>query len=198
MEQPAVLRKRKTPLVAVNLFSCMKFPIVNLGTGMISSVGAAFVTCGTTCGVTCCVPPVLSLLGLSSYSASYVSFVEPLKPVLIGITVVSLGYAFYKAYRKPKMAISCCNADQAVESCCKPEREAKVTAFIKSKSFLWLVTIFCAFMYAWPYLSFSKSANAPSEEQIQLAGDSTLSQGGCCSTSPDDSTCSEGCRVSEN
>ncbi len=171
----------------------MKSPLVNLGTGIISSIGAAFVTCCTTCGVACCVPPVLSILGLSSYAASYVSFVEPLKPYLIGLTIFSLGYAFYKAYRKPEPAVSCCNADQPAADCCKPSAENKVNTFIRSKTFLWLITFFCAAIYVWPYMvSTNSSSSAP--EQIQSGGDTTgTSLGGCCSTNPDDSSCNQGC-----
>lgn len=118
-----------------------------------SSIGALIWGCiGGTCGVACLAGGCcggIALLSFLSLSSSSFRFLEKLTPVFLGLTIVSLGYAFYKAY-KPVPA-SCCseNSSSLLSDCCEKEKKA---SFLKSKSFVWLITIICAIMWTYPYV----------------------------------------------
>ena len=90
----------------------------------------------------CCITPVLAVLGGLGGIAATFSFLEPLRPYLIGMTAIVLGYAFYKAYYpKRKTEIECaCETDE------KP-------IFINSKKFLWIITAVSALLITFPYYS---------------------------------------------
>jgi len=90
----------------------------------------------------CCITPVLAVLGGLGGIATTFSFLEPLRPYLIGLTVLVLGYAFYKAY-KPKT-----NTD--IECACETDEKPK---FINSKKFLWIITAVSALLITFPYYS---------------------------------------------
>ncbi|AFH49655.1 Putative mercuric transport protein [Ignavibacterium album JCM 16511] len=97
----------------------------------------------------CCITPVLAVLGGLGGIATTFSFLEPLRPYLIGLTVIVLGYAFYKAY-KPKKAndISCnCEIDDLFAG------KAGKPKFINSKKFLWIITAVSALLITFPYYS---------------------------------------------
>lgn len=97
-------------------------------TSIITAVGASL----------CCITPVLALTSGASGIASTFSWLEPLRPYLIGITILVLGFAWYQKM-KPKKEIECdCETDE------KPK-------FIQSKTFLGLVTGFTILMLAFPY-----------------------------------------------
>jgi len=62
-----------------------------IGAGMLAAIAASL----------CCITPVLAVLvGLGGIASTF-SWLDPLRPYLIGFTVIILGYAFYAAY-KPK------------------------------------------------------------------------------------------------
>jgi copper chaperone CopZ len=90
----------------------------------------------------CCITPVLAVLGGLGGIATTFSFLEPLRPYLIGLTIFVLGYAFYKAY-KPKR-----NSD--IECACETDEKPK---FINSKKFLWMITVVSALLITFPYYS---------------------------------------------
>ncbi len=100
----------------------------------------------------CCITPVLAVLGGLSGIASTFSWLDPLRPYLIGFTSIVLGYAFYNAY-KPKM-------EDDVECACEPahpaggddESPAKKN-FLNSKAFLWIVTGVSILMFTFPSYS---------------------------------------------
>lgn len=92
----------------------------------------------------CCITPVLAVLGGLGGIATTFSFLEPLRPYLIGLTIIVLGYAFYNAY-KPKKS-------NDIECACETELEEK-KSFINSKKFLWIVTAISALMITFPYYS---------------------------------------------
>lgn len=97
-------------------------------TSILTAVGASL----------CCITPVLALISGTSGIASTFSWLEPLRPYLIGITILVLGFAWYQKL-KPKNEIDCdCETDE------KPK-------FIQSKIFLGLVTGFAIVMLAFPY-----------------------------------------------
>ena|SRR3972149_7440679 len=93
----------------------------------------------------CCITPVLAVLGGLGGIATTFSFLEPLRPHLIGLTVIVLGYAFYKAY-KPKK-----NTD--IDCACEGETNGKKVSFINSKKFLWIITAISALLITFPYYS---------------------------------------------
>lgn len=97
----------------------------------------------------CCITPVLAVLGGLGGIATTFSFLEPLRPYLIGLTAIVLGYAFYNAYKpKKKNDIDCaCETDDL------PNGKAGKPKFINSKKFLWIVTVVSALLITFPYYS---------------------------------------------
>jgi copper chaperone CopZ len=101
-----------------------------IGAGLLTAIASSL----------CCVTPVLALISGTSGIASTFSWLEPLRPYLIGFTILVLGFAWYQKL-KPKKEIDCdCETDD------KP-------SFIQSKLFLGIVTIFAIVMTAFPYYS---------------------------------------------
>ena len=99
-----------------------------LGAGIFAAIAASL----------CCIAPLLALIAGVSGFASAFTWLEPLRPYLIGLTVVTLGYAWYQKL-KPKEEIECdCETDE------KP-------SFLQSKRFLGIVTVFAILMLAFPY-----------------------------------------------
>ena len=93
----------------------------------------------------CCITPVLAVLGGLGGIASTFSFLDPLRPYLIGFTAIVLGYAFYNAY-KPKK-------ENDVDCACEDEESPSKKNFLNSKSFLWVVTAVSILMFAFPSYS---------------------------------------------
>ncbi|WP_298765322.1 mercuric transport protein MerTP [uncultured Polaribacter sp.] len=105
----------------------------------------------------CCITPVLALIAGTSGVASTFSWIEPFRPYLIGLTILVLLLAWYQKL-KPEKEIDCeCETDE------KPK-------FIKSKTFLGIVTIFAIVMLAFPYYS---SIFYPSNEKQIIVVDKT-------------------------
>jgi copper ion binding protein len=91
----------------------------------------------------CCITPVLALIsGVGGIAASF-SWLEPLRPFMIGLTIAVLGFAWYQLL-KPKPADVDCG--------CEPSEEAK-TPFMQTKLFLGMVTVFATLMLAFPHYS---------------------------------------------
>ena len=87
----------------------------------------------------CCIPPVIAAIaGVGGASAS-LSWMEPLRPYLIGLAVVAIGYAWYTKL-KPKKADDCgCSIE-------KPK-------WYQTKGFLIGMTLFAAISITLPYYS---------------------------------------------
>lgn len=101
-----------------------------IGAGLLTAITASL----------CCITPVLALIAGTSGIASTFSWIEPLRPYLIGLTVLVLGFAWYQKL-KPKKEIDCeCETDEK-------------SKFIQSKTFLGIVTAFSIIMLAFPYYS---------------------------------------------
>jgi len=100
-----------------------------LGIGVFAAITASL----------CCITPVLAILGGIGGIASTFSWLEPLRIYLIGLSVIALGAAFYKAY-KPKKVIEC-------------ECEETKPKFINSKKFLWIILIASVVLFSFPYYS---------------------------------------------
>jgi len=82
----------------------------------------------------CCWGPLLltGVIGISGSSA-YFSWLTVLKPYLLAIAFLSLGFAFYQIYKKNKQD-DCGNCD------------TKKKSFFKSKFYIWLVAVFVVIM----------------------------------------------------
>jgi copper chaperone CopZ len=84
--------------------------------------------------------PVLALVAGTSGIASTFSWLEPIRPVFLAITVVVLAFAWFTVL-KPKQQVECdCESDT------KPK-------FTQSKSWLGIITAFSVIMLAFPYFS---------------------------------------------
>lgn len=86
----------------------------------------------------CCITPVLALISGASGIASAFSWLEPLRPYLIAITILVLGFAWHQQLKLKK------DIDCECETYEKPK-------FIQSKMFLGIVTGFAILMLAFPY-----------------------------------------------
>ena len=95
----------------------------SLGTAVFSAVSLKL----------CCWGPLL-LTGVAGISGSsvYFSWLIALKPYLLAIAFLSLGFAFYQVYKKKKVDCGNCETD-------KP-------SFFKSKFYVWLVAVFVIVM----------------------------------------------------
>lgn len=150
---------------------------------LFSSLGAMVGACGSICGSACltgacCGSLTLPLFGFLGLSSSALQFFEKLKPVFLLITVLSLAYAFYKAY-KPKQTVSIDASCGTSNSCCVTEKET----FIQSKSFLWAVAILCAIMWIYPlineaYRGSQSNSNIPCESEVRTIKNNCCNGGG--------------------
>jgi len=86
----------------------------------------------------CCIAPVLTLLAGIGGLASAFSWLEPARPFLIGVSILTLGLAWYQQL-KPKQVQTDCG--------CEPTKPS----FWQSKPFLGIVTLFAVLMLAFPY-----------------------------------------------
>ena len=101
-----------------------------IGTGLLTAIAASL----------CCITPVLAIIAGTSGLASTFSWLEPLRPYFIGLTILVLGFAWSQKL-KPKKQTDC-NCETEVKS-----------KFIHSKMFLGIVTAFTIVMLAFPYYS---------------------------------------------
>lgn len=118
-----------------------------ISTGLLAAIASSL----------CCIAPLIAIFGGVAGAASAFSWIEPVRPFLIGISVVALGLAFYQAY-KP-VAVDDCN-------CEVPEKRK----FLNSKGFLWMITILSFFMFSFPYYS---NSFYPTVTVEQTSSDST-------------------------
>ena len=85
----------------------------------------------------CCFAPIITLFAGSSMALK-INWIEPVRPYLIGVALAALGLAWYRNL-KPKF-----------KSSCHCEVNTK-DGFLQSKTFLTAVTLFAAFIIAFPY-----------------------------------------------
>lgn len=91
----------------------------------------------------CCIGPlVLLALGVGGVWASSLRAIEPFRPVFIVLTIGFLGFAFYRAYRKPS------GAECAADGSCAIPRAARA-----GRIALWIVTPIILALLAFPYLA---------------------------------------------
>ncbi len=102
-----------------------------LGAGAITAVATSL----------CCITPVIALITGTSSLATRFSWIEPLRPYLIGVTVFLLLYAWYAKFTP----INKENCD------CDPMEKP---SFFQGKPFLIIVTLFSILMMSFPFYSF--------------------------------------------
>jgi len=102
------------------------------GASLLSAVAASL----------CCITPVLALISGATGIASAFSWIDPLRPYLIAITVIVLAFAWFQKLKPRK--------EEDIECACETDEKP---SFWQSKKFLLLVTVFAAFMLAFPYYS---------------------------------------------
>lgn len=85
----------------------------------------------------CCIVPVLALIAGTSGLASTFSWLEPLRPYLIGLTIAVLSFAWYQKIKPKKQADCNCEADNK-------------KSFWQSKTFLAVVTIIAGLLMTFP------------------------------------------------
>lgn len=160
----------------------MKEKIVSI----FSSIGALISGCLGSCGVACLATGCCggtAILGFIGLSGSVLKVFEVLTPLFLVLTVISLAYGFYKAY-KPKKAACCSQAasgESASASCCEKEKKE---SFFQSKAFLWAITILCIVMWTYPLVIKGKAQ--PVKESTCCPAesvDSTMSA--CCPPAKD-------------
>ena len=87
----------------------------------------------------CCIPPVIAAIAGVGGAAGTLSWIEPLRPYLIGLAIVAIGYAWY-SHLNPKNVDDCgCDID-------KPK-------WYQTKFFLIGITFFAAISITFPYYS---------------------------------------------
>jgi mercuric ion transport protein len=97
----------------------------------------------------CCIAPVLAVVGSAGGAVSAFSWLAPLRPYLLGATLVTLGIAFYFAYQ-PKRKDECgCEETKNV---------------FQSKAFLWSVAAVSVLISAFPY--YEKYFNRKVSQQV--------------------------------
>lgn len=121
-------------------------------TGVLAAIGASL----------CCVTPVLAVLAGSTGLASSFSWMEPLRPYLIALTIIVLAYAWWDKLKPKKAAIACA---------CDANDEGKVS-FWYTKTFLAIVTVFAIAMLSFPY--WGASLIGGQKEKIVLVDRSNL------------------------
>lgn len=99
-----------------------------MGAGFLAAIGASL----------CCITPVLALIAGTSGIASTFSWLEPLRPYLIGLTILALGFAWYQKLNSLKATEPNCACDDD-----KP-------SIWQSRKFLGVVTIFTVALLAFP------------------------------------------------
>jgi copper chaperone CopZ len=107
----------------------------------------------------CCITPVLALVSGTSGIASTFSWLEPMRPYFIGITILVLGFAWYQKI-KPKPEIDC--------ECEEDEKEP----FMQSKLFLAMITVFALVMTAFPY--YSAIFYPDNQKEVVLTAESSI------------------------
>ena len=109
------------------------------GLGILTAISASL----------CCITPVLTLLAGTSGLASTFSWLDPLRPYLIGLTVLVPGFAQVQKLEPQKQMEFNCDTQE------KPP-------FIQTKKFLGIVTVFAGLMLAFPsyaHIFFPKTEN---------------------------------------
>lgn len=108
----------------------------------------------------CCITPLLALFAGTTGFASTFQWVEPLRPWLIGFTILVLGFAWYQMLKPvPKDDCDC---------------EVTKVPFFQTKSFLSIVTVFALLMLSFPSYAHVFYSNQE-KEKISVVDESNIS-----------------------
>ena len=100
-------------------------------------LGAGAVLAAAAASVCCVLPVTVALAGVGS--AAFGSLFEPYRPLMIGLTLLFLGFAFYRAYRS-----------QASE--CAPGESCAVSQnHLRQRLLLWIVAVVAMLLLTFPY-----------------------------------------------
>jgi copper chaperone CopZ len=98
-------------------------------TGIIAALAAS----------SCCIPPIIAAIAGVGGAAGSLSWMEPLRPYLIGLAVVAIGYAWYNHFKT-----------KSTDDCgCEIEKQK----WYQTKSFLIGMTLFAVVSITIPYYS---------------------------------------------
>ncbi|MBL4624949.1 MAG: mercuric transport protein MerTP [Flavobacteriales bacterium] len=98
-------------------------------TGVIAALAAS----------SCCIPPAITFVAGVGGASSSLAWMEPLRPYLIALAVVAIGYSWY-AHLKPKKTDDCgCDIEKS--------------KFYQTKGFLIGMTLFASLSISFPYYS---------------------------------------------
>ncbi|WP_445738051.1 mercuric transport protein MerTP [Mariniflexile sp.] len=114
-------------------------------TGLFAAVAAS----------SCCIPPVIALIAGVGGGASALSWMEPLRPYLIGLAVLAIGYAWYSYLRTKK-----------VDDCCEVDAKPK---WYQTKGFLIGITLFAAVSISFPYYAHIFYPNTTNKEVVVVS-----------------------------
>ncbi len=105
-------------------------------TGNRSMLAAALAAIGAS---VCCVGPlVLLALGIGGTWISYLTALEPYRPIFIGITLVFLFLAFRKLYLIPRQ--------------CAPDEACAIPSTLRNQRIIfWIVTVLLIALLTFPY-----------------------------------------------
>ncbi len=115
------------------------FHSVSSGTprwGLIGAIGSALIA-----SLCCLGPLVLLVLGVGGAWAAQLTSLEPYRPIFVGITLLFMGYAFYRVYRK-NPARDC----EPGRACAHPQTERR------NKIVLWTVALIILALLVSPYI----------------------------------------------
>jgi len=107
----------------------IKSPCTYTGAGILSAIAASL----------CCITPVIALIAGSSSIAANFSWIEPARPYLVGLSIAVLALAWYVKLKPSKKNDMDCNCETT-----------KKTAFLQTKTFLSIVTVFAILMMTFP------------------------------------------------
>jgi len=88
----------------------------------------------------CCIVPLIAAIASLSGVAGNFLWIEPIRPFLIGFTVIILGYAWYRHLKIKSNKLEC-------------DCDNKNSTILQSSKFLWIATIFAVLMLTFPYYS---------------------------------------------
>lgn len=100
----------------------------------------------------CCILPLFAIIGGAGSASTYVGWLEPYHPYIIGLTVILFALAWYNLLTKKTLQKDDCGCDEQKKS------------FISSKRFLLIVTVLSGLLIAFPYYSarlYAKQNNTP-------------------------------------
>ncbi len=95
--------------------------------GMMTAVAASL----------CCISPIIgAIIGIGSIASTF-SWLEPYRPYLIILTVIVLGFAWYRSFKRKINHETDCNCNKL--------------SFFKTKTFLGMITLFSVILFLFPY-----------------------------------------------